>query len=689
MSKLTIRAKLILGFTCLIILIGGIAGFSVAVSRGFLGNAVGESMEFLAEEMLGKMNQVLLLRIDTLRAFTRMPVVQQSLERYLERSDSQAQARDGDLVLAVREVFIDLYLEEYGSRTYIDVVISDREGTTVAATADTAPGSVTDTLSWQKAKTDGLYLGSAVYDEEAGMTVLPIAVNITDPNGDFTGVIQTKVTLEEIVRKTIVTTKKKETTQAKLVTSDGRLLYSTRAFRFLEDTLADGIRVKIDGKRGFFTDRDAGKAVLYSYAKSEAVGAQGILPWTLILEHDVDEILRPSFSLTRMILIASLVLIVLCVLVVVYLSRTIIRPVSQLQAAADGMAVGDLDYTVSVRSKDEIGALAVSFQKMNEALKSIAVMAGRIADGDLTEGIDPRSEKDELGSALSTMYENLRRQISEVAEAANVLTSSSSEILASTSQFTANATETASAVNETTATVEEVKQTAHLSNQKAKEVSVNAQQAVEVSRTGKQAVEESNELMNLIRDKMESIAESILHLSEQSQSIGEIMMTVSDLADQSNILAVNAAIEASRAGEQGRGFVVVAQEIKNLADGSREASGQVRKLLADIQKATNSAVLTMEQGSKAVTSGIEQSIEAEKAIRVLSESIDEASQSATQIAASSHQQLVGMDQVALAMESIKAAAGENVTSAGQLESEVQNLNELGQKLKAAVDRYRV
>ena len=133
----------------------------------------------------------------------------------------------------------------------------------------------------------------------------------------------------------------------------------------------------------------------------------------------------------------------------------------------------------------------------------------------------------------------------------------------------------------------------------------------------------------------------------------------------------------------------MAQEIKNLADGSREASGQVRKLLADIQKATNSAVLTMEQGSKAVTSGIEQSIEAEKAIRVLSESIDEASQSATQIAASSHQQLVGMDQVALAMESIKAAAGENVTSAGQLESEVQNLNELGQKLKAAVDRYRV
>jgi len=128
---------------------------------------------------------------------------------------------------------------------------------------------------------------------------------------------------------------------------------------------------------------------------------------------------------------------------------------------------------------------------------------------------------------------------------------------------------------------------------------------------------------------MESIAESIVRLSEQSQAIGEIIATVNDLAEQSNLLAVNAAIEATKVGEQGKGFVVVAQEIKSLATQSKEATAQVRTLLGDIQKATSAAVLATEQGNKAVEAGVKQTAEAGDSIRLLADSVNEAAQAAT------------------------------------------------------------
>jgi methyl-accepting chemotaxis protein len=112
--------------------------------------------------------------------------------------------------------------------------------------------------------------------------------------------------------------------------------------------------------------------------------------------------------------------------------------------------------------------------------------------------------------------------------------------------------------------------------------------------------------MKHIHDQMESVAASILHLSEQSQAIGEIIATVTDLAERSNLLAVNAAIEAAKADEQGKGFAVVAQEVKSLAEQSKQATAQVRTILNDIQTAMSAAVMATEQGSKAVDAGVKQ-----------------------------------------------------------------------------------
>lgn len=287
-----------------------------------------------------------------------------------------------------------------------------------------------------------------------------------------------------------------------------------------------------------------------------------------------------------------------------------------------------------------------------------------------------------LGLAFGAL---LTRSISrQLRESVTQLASSAAEILATTTQVAAGAAETATAVSETTATVEEVKQTAQVSSQKAKYVSESAQKVAQVSQAGRRSVEDATQGMQHIQEQMESIAGSIVRLSEQGQAIGEIIASVNDLAEQSNLLAVNAAIEAARAGEQGKGFAVVAQEMKSLAEQSKQATGQVRTILGDIQKATSAAVLATEQGAKAVEAGGKQSAQAGESIRVLAEGIAEAAQAATQIAASSQQQMAGMDQVALAMDNIKQASVQNVAGTKQAETAAQSLHELGQRLGALV-----
>ena len=325
-------------------------------------------------------------------------------------------------------------------------------------------------------------------------------------------------------------------------------------------------------------------------------------------------------------------------------------------------------------------------------LKEISATAERIAAGDLNVRIAVNNREDEVGMLaqnFARMTDTLRSQIRGIVEGINVLGSSAGEISASTAQLAASATETAAAVGETTTTVEEVRQTAQVSSQKAKAVAEAAQKVAQITQGGKKSTEDTVEGMGRIRQQMESIAESMVRLSEQSQAIGQIVTTVEDLAAQSNLLAVNAAIEAAKAGEHGKGFAVVAQEVKSLAEQSKQATDQVRTILNDIQKATSGAVMATEQGSKAVEAGVKQSAQAGLSIQALAGSVGEAAQAAFQIAASSQQQLLGVDQVAAAMESIKQASVQNVDSARQLESAARNLKELGERLKQLVERYKV
>lgn len=372
------------------------------------------------------------------------------------------------------------------------------------------------------------------------------------------------------------------------------------------------------------------------------------------------------------------------------LTRNIAGPLQGLTGVADRIATGDLSGGLETNSRrDEVGVLTLAFVRMNQNLRGMADVAGRISSGDLRQTVAAQSEKDVLGTAFARMIENLRDQTRQLLEGSNVLGSAASEIVASTTQLASSAGETAAAVSETTTTVEEVRQTAQVASQKAKYVSDSAQKAAQISQTGRKSTEDMGVGVNRIRQQMEAIASSMMRLSEQTQTIGLIIASVEDLATQSNLLAVNAGIEAAKAGEHGKGFAVVAQEVRNLAEQSRQATTQVRTILIDIQKATGAAVMATEQGAKAVEEGEKQSAAAAESIRALASGVTEAAQAATQIAASSQQQLVGVDQVAGAMENIKQASTQNVASARQLEDAARNLDSLGGRLKQIVARYQV
>ncbi|MGE0821348.1 MAG: methyl-accepting chemotaxis protein [Candidatus Binatia bacterium] len=277
--------------------------------------------------------------------------------------------------------------------------------------------------------------------------------------------------------------------------------------------------------------------------------------------------------------------------------------------------------------------------------------------------------------------ESLQRQIAEMKERALILSQSLGQIVSSVAQLSETTTDTATAVAQTVTTVEQVKQTAYVASQKAQEVSASAQKATEVAQSGEHVVENARAGLSRAREQIRSIADSVLKFGEQTQAISEIITSVNELAEQSNLLAINAAIEAANAGENGKGFGIVAREVKRLAEQSKQATAQVRVLLSEIQKASTAAVLVTEQGAKAVEAGVQQSLEAGESIRTLTNAIVEASYAVTQIAVSSQQQLVGMDQVAQAMQNIRKASTQNTDGIKQVEDAVRALQGVGQFLQ--------
>lgn len=387
--------------------------------------------------------------------------------------------------------------------------------------------------------------------------------------------------------------------------------------------------------------------------------------YSRVIDVTIDELLRTKTDLARQkaksngdlakeTLTSDIFMVILAMAVALlcswFLAKTISAPLNKLIGAANTISGGDLRVTVGLDTTEEIGMLARSFEEMAEKLVEV---------------------------------------LRETKESAAILSSSSNQIMAATIQTAAAATETSASITETTATVEEIRQTVMLSSQKARSESENTRSMVEVSDQGIESVERAMEGMKAVKDQADLVAEKIVYLSEQNQSIGEIIRTVGEISDQSNLLAVNAAIEAAKAGEAGRGFSVVAQEVRSLAEQSKLATADIRKILMEIQKSIASAVMATEQTGKSIDVGLKQSMQSMETIRILAENINRSSEAAMQIAASSQQQFVGIDQLATAMESIKVASVQTANSSKQVENVSRDLYNLAAKLNQLLERFTI
>ncbi len=336
-----------------------------------------------------------------------------------------------------------------------------------------------------------------------------------------------------------------------------------------------------------------------------------------------------------------------------------------------------------------LGVARVLSGQLSRAVEQLITGTRKIADGNLTANVEVVSndELGELATTFNVMTKSLRDMAMNVTDASESLSQVIQELQATVSEQGAALQQQASSVSETVATVEEMSRSSGQVSDTAGQVLNGATRSLQTSEDGKSSIQQSVQGMHDVREQVQNIAKTILELSDKTQQIGTIIATVDDFAEQSSLLALNASIEAARAGEDGKAFGVVAGEVKNLAEQSQQATEKVRTILSEIQRATHTAVMVTEEGSKRVDRGVELVNSAGEIIRALATSISDSADSAKQIASAARQQSNGVEQINVAIAGIDQFSRQNLEAIRQTEATAQTLASVSQQLRSSSERY--
>lgn len=332
-----------------------------------------------------------------------------------------------------------------------------------------------------------------------------------------------------------------------------------------------------------------------------------------------------------------------------------------------------------------------TIRAINKPLALLVEKAGCIADGDLTITIDYES-KDEIGmlsQVFRKMTESLKSSIAQIVMATSAVASATAEISTSTEQMATGAQEQSNQASDVSSAMEEMSKTIFESSRNVTSGSNTATLAKEFAMKGGKVVEDTIVGMREIAVVVNQTAETIKALGKSSDQIGDITSVIDEIADQTNLLALNAAIEAARAGEQGRGFAVVADEVRKLAERTTTATKEIAVMIKCIQNDTAVAVLSMQEGRKKVEGGILLANAAGQSLNEIVEVSQKVTEMVTSIASANEQQVTTSEEITKSMDGISSVSHQTAAGIHQIAQSSEDLNHLMENLQRLTQKFKI